>query len=92
MTSIDSSQTANRRIYRLPLVSPDSIRIITDERICERAARAYYRDRLGPRPLESVTVAQVGDLYAVYGAERAGEWTSLDIYTRDFELIVSVMS
>jgi len=92
MMSTDSSETANRRLHRLPLVSPDSIHIVTDERICERAARAYYRHRLGPRPLGGVTVAEVGDLYAVYGARRAGEWTLLDIYTRDFELIVSVMS
>ena len=92
MFAIDSTETAHNRIFRLPVISPDSIRIVTDERICERAARLYYRDHLGPRPLESVAVAQVGDFYVVYGARRAGEWTLMDIYTRDFELIVTVTS
>jgi hypothetical protein len=92
MVSDDSSTTAMRRLYRLPRVSPDSIVFVTDERTCERAAREYYRYHLGPRPLGGVDVARIGNMYAVYGAIRAGEWTILEIFTRDFELVASLAS
>ena len=92
MTAIDSGQIARRRLYKLPAVPPDSIRMVTDPRICERAARTYYRHHLGPLPLEGIAVAEVGDLYAVYGARRAGEWTILEIQTRDFVRVGSIMN
>jgi hypothetical protein len=79
-----------RRDSRLPLVHPDSIRYIDDEQICERAARVYYRYRLGPRPLGAVSVARVGNVWVVYGEERIGEWTGLRIYNNEFELVASI--
>ena len=90
MLSADSATTNLRRIFHLPLVHPDSIVYVDDERTCERAARVYYADRLGPRPHRGVSVARIGDRWAVYGEKRAGEWTILDIYTRDFEHLVSM--
>jgi hypothetical protein len=90
MLSADSATTNLRRAFHLPLVHPDSIVYVDDERICERAARVYYADRLGPRPLRGVSVARIGDRWAVYGENRAGEWTILGIYTRDFELLASI--
>jgi hypothetical protein len=92
MVSDDSETTVSRRSYQLPRVSPDSVRIITDERICGRAAREYYRDYLGPPPVGGVVVIRVGDMYVVYGAKRGGEWTSLEIYTRDFEYVAGFLS
>src|SRR4051812_12448365 len=59
MRSSDPQPVYVRRDARLPLVRPDSNRYIDDERICERAARVYYRYLLGPRPLGSVSVARV---------------------------------
>jgi hypothetical protein len=92
MRSNDPQTVYVRRDSRLPLVHPDSIRYIDDERICERAARVYYRYRLGPRPLGAVSVARVGNIWVVYGEERIGEWTGLDIYNSDFELVASIAS
>jgi hypothetical protein len=92
MVSDDSETTVSRLRYQLPRVSPDSVRIITDEQICERAARQYYREYLGPPPLGGVVVIHVGDMYVVYGAKRGGEWTSLEIYTRDFEYVAGFLS
>lgn len=77
-------------LLRVPRVHPDSVIYVDDERLCERAARAYYRDRLGPRPLGGVSVARVGDMYVVLGENRGGEWLSLVVFNRDFEPVESV--
>ena len=87
MLSADSATAAERRSFRLPLVHPDSIRYIDDERICARAAKVYYQHRPGPMPLRGVSVARVGDMWVVYGENRAGEWTIMDVYNRDFVLV-----
>lgn len=89
MLSNESRTAITRREQRLPLVHPDSIVYVDDERICERAARVYYRYRLGPRPLGAVSVARVGDMWVVFGELHIGEWTGLDVYNRDFELVGS---
>lgn len=87
----DNSESVNElRMLHLPRVHPDSIVYVDDERLCERAAKVYYRYRLGPRPLGGVSVARVGDRYVVYGYERAGEWTIMNIYTLDFRLVASI--
>ena len=78
------------RMYALPALPPDSAIVVTDERVCERAARTYYRYRLGPIPPGGVAVVRVGNRYAVYGANRAGEWTILTIYSDRFEYITSI--
>jgi hypothetical protein len=80
----------SRRIFRLPDVAPDSVRLVLDERVCERAARVYYRHRLGPMPGGGVEVARVADHYYVYGSNSAGEWTTLSVYTLQFENIANV--
>jgi hypothetical protein len=90
MLSDDSRSADQLRTFHLPRVHPDSIVYIDDERLCERAAKVYYRYRLGPRPLGSVSVARVGNRYVVYGYERMGEWTSMEIYTLDFRLVASI--
>lgn len=84
------SAIEREQMYALPALPPDSAIVVTDERVCERAARAYYRHRLGPIPLGGVTVVRVGNRYAVYGGNRAGEWTTLTIYSDRFEYITSI--
>jgi len=91
IASEDSLHVAFRRGYQLPHLPPDSVLIVTDERICERAAQAYYRGHIGPRPLEGVEVLRVGDMYIIYGAKRSGEWGSLEFYTRDFEYVGGIL-
>jgi hypothetical protein len=78
IASEDSANVVFRRNYHLPQLPPDSVLVVTDERICERAARAYYRNYIGPRPLLGVEVLRVGDIYIVYGAKRGGEWAALE--------------
>ena len=90
MLSDNAESAAELGIMNLPRVHPDSIIYIDDERLCERAAKIYYRYRLGPRPLGSVSIARVGDRYVVYGYERMGEWAIMSVYTLDFRLIASI--
>ena len=78
------------QMYALPALPPDSAVVVTDERVCERAARMYYRYRLGPIPAGGVAVVRVGNRYAVYGGNRAGEWTILVIFSDRFESIASI--
>jgi hypothetical protein len=92
MLSADSAASSERRQLHLPLVHPDSIIYVDDERICARAAKAYYRERLGPRPLRGVSVAKVGEMWVVYGEKRAGEWTILGVLNRDFVEVAGVMT
>ena len=80
------------QMYHLPALPPDSAVVVTDERVCERAARTYYRHRLGPIPPGGVAVVRVGNRYLVYGDNRAGEWTILSIYSDRFELIANIAS
>jgi len=65
------------------------IEIITDQKICERAARVYYRYTLGPVPPEGAAVGRFGDRYGVYGDIHAGEWTILAIFNLKFESLGS---
>jgi hypothetical protein len=80
-----------RMLYSLPRVSRDSVVRVTDERVCERASAAYYRDRLGPPPAGGVSVIRIRNRYVVSGANRAGEWTVATIYSTDFEPIVNLL-
>jgi hypothetical protein len=89
LTATDSAGVQARRIFALPAVPPDSIRMVTDERVCERAARVYYRFRLGPMP-GGVEVARVTDRYYVYGRNRAGEWTIMSVFTAQFHELANV--
>lgn len=84
----DSARARWRQHMLLPDVPPDSAIVITDERVCETAARAYYRYRLGPMP-GGVEVARVADHYYVYGQNRAGEWTILEVFTLQFHSVAS---
>jgi hypothetical protein len=79
-----------RRLYSLPRTTRDSVLLVSDEAVCERASRAYYRYRLGPTPPGGVAVMRVSDRYAVFGANRAGEWTILSIYSLAFEPIANL--
>lgn len=79
--------TATRRLYHLDAAAGDSVVVVSDERVCERAAREYYRHRLGPLPAGGVTVLRIGNRFAVEGAIRAGEWTILTIFSAQFEPI-----
>jgi hypothetical protein len=81
-----------RFLYAMPRVPADSVVLVKDERVCERAARAYYRHRLGPIPAGGVTVVRVANRYAVIGGNRAGEWTILTIYSLDFHDIAHIAS
>jgi hypothetical protein len=85
----DSAGVGARRRMLLPEVPPDSALFVSDERVCEQAARAYYRYRLGPMP-GGVEVARVADHYYVYGRNRAGEWTILTIFTLRFHDVASI--
>ena len=93
VASDDSLEVTHRRNYQLPYLPPDSVIVVTDERICARAARAYNRHRVGPVPLDGVEVLRIGDIYVVYAPARGGShWTALAFYTRDFEFISGMMS
>lgn len=92
---LDTSDPTHVRMRRdafLPAVPADSIVPVHDAAICERAARVYYRHRLGPMPPGGVAVARIGNRYAVYGRERMGEWTLLVVYTSDFHPLANFAS
>jgi hypothetical protein len=88
--ALEGSDVERERLYGLPRLPPDSVLVVRDEHVCERAARAYYRRELGPFPASGIAVVRVGNRYAVQGTIRAGEWTILVIFSAEFEPIASV--
>lgn len=72
--------------------TPTLVVEVHDQAICERATRAYYKDRLGPYPADGVAVVRFGDRYGVYGDIHGGEWTLLRIYNLTFETIGGLWS
>src|SRR6476660_9031742 len=56
MLSDNAESAAELRMFHIARIHPDSVVYIDDERLCERAAKVYYRYRLGPRPLGAVSV------------------------------------
>jgi hypothetical protein len=81
----DSTYIAYSVIQAPGRATTTRVEIILDQRICERASRAYYRYKLGPLPPEGAAVGRFGDKYGVYGDIHGGEWTILAIFNLKFE-------
>ncbi|HKG92150.1 MAG TPA: hypothetical protein VKA84_09675 [Gemmatimonadaceae bacterium] len=94
VTRSDSAAVAARAQYDLLPASAGDVAFVTDERVCESAARAHAElfetgDTAGPTP---VVVVRAGDQrYVVFGgARRAGEVLVYDIFDRDFQYLLSI--
>lgn len=90
VTAPDSGSVVSREMHGLPALRANAVRVVTDQAICAQAARVYYRHHIGPPPRGGVTVLEAGDAYLVYGDNRAGEWTILMVYNRNWEALASV--
>lgn len=88
----DSTAMANGTAAAMRRIIPTRVEIITNQTICERATRAYYRYTLGPLHSDGVAVGRFGDRYGVYGDLRGGEWTILEIFTLEFEGLGAYLS
>jgi len=75
--TLPSDSVYRAKIWRIPLLAPSDVVFVTDEKTCERAARAY--DREGSPETSTlkrgVYVVRLGTSYLVVDSEsRAGEW------------------
>ena len=92
ISSDDSLDVTFRRNYKLPQLPPDSVVVVTDVALCQRAARVYYREHLGPLPLDGVELFRVGDIYVAWAPARgSNHWSALSFYTRDFVLLSGML-
>lgn len=86
----DLAEAESRRTFNLPQFSPAEVRLVADERICERAALAYG----GPEgPPRRVIVVRMGRLYLVYDPFEplyAGEWDLRMIFDNRWRLVVAL--
>jgi hypothetical protein len=80
-----------RQRLHIPAAPLDSVVLVTDEWVCERAARAYYRHELGPTSAQRAAVIRVRDRYIVSGTIRAGEWSIASVYSLRFESIANIL-
>ena len=73
---------------------PESVRFVTDEKVCARAARSI--DRIDGRNLKTrrVYVAQLGKAFAVYDPSdfEAGEWSPLVLMDEKFKVLKVLLS
>jgi hypothetical protein len=91
VTAQDSGAVVSREMHGLPALRANAVRVVTDQAICAQAARVYYRHHIGPPARGGVTVVEAGDAYLVYGDSRAGEWSVLTVYNRNWEALASVL-
>ena len=66
--------------WSLAALPPDSVILVTNDSVCDRAARTYYGHTDMVLPKE-IAVARVGDRYAVYGSLSGGEWGVMELFT-----------
>jgi hypothetical protein len=81
-----ADQVARRR-FHLSDRSRVATRTVRDERLCERAARAYGGVRTPPRRM---IVIDAGDYFVVsdpFEPEPAGEWNQWQVYDRRWRLL-----
>ena len=70
-------------------LSPESVRFVTDEKVCARAAgRINWIDRRNLKT-RRVYVAQLGNVFAVYDPSdfMAGEWSPLVLMDEKFKVL-----
>ena len=89
VTEPDSIYVALAELLGVSGLSPESVRFVTDERVCARAARRI--DWLDGRNLKTrrVYVAQLGKALAVYDPSdlEAGEWSPLVLMDEKFKIL-----
>ena len=89
VTEPDSVDAALAELLGVSGLSPESVRFVTDEKVCARAARSI--DRIDGRNLKTrrVYVAQLGNVFAVFDPSdfRAGEWSPLVLMDEKFKVL-----
>jgi hypothetical protein len=95
VSSPDSFPASIRREHRLPTVLSDHVHLVTDERVCAEASRAYARDA-GPgadkTPPFQVAVVAADELFIVELGATAGRdvpyWVTV-VYDRKWRRLAS---
>lgn len=85
-TSSDSGWVVRRASLGLPVTPADSIVMLDDEVLCERASLAVdSQATTGPPAVGAVYLARFGNLYAVYPPSlQGGEWSGLVFFDSSF--------
>lgn len=79
-----------RRRFRLPVGDSTDVRIVSDEGLCDLAARLYGDSSDPPR---RVILIRMGELYLVYDPFEpleAGEWSLRKIFDARWQLVVAL--
>ena len=95
MTETDTSVAANRAMWALPMASPSNVTLVTDGRVCAKAANALSAHVNSSNPMKGrrVYVVQVATVYVVWDPKlRIGEWEAFYTFDRRFRLLASVAS
>ena len=79
-------------VFRIPVVPPDQLVVVSDERICRRASRAYAkRLRVAPGPVHVVQMGSGSSTwYAVYdpvGGTQPGQMSAVLILDRRYRYL-----
>lgn len=92
LSSADSAATAVRREANIVYQSTGSVRLLTDEPICDFAIRALNARARTPGRHRQVYVYHLGSQYAVEDPEqRASEYRMIRIFSLDWELSGDVL-
>lgn len=89
MTTTDPERMADRdTLFKIPVVSPSQVVLVTDERICTKASDAYGPKAGSTEPARVYTIKLGTKGYAVYDPDQpAGEYRVVMILNTKFTQI-----
>lgn len=93
MTDADTSVAATRAMWALPMASASNVTLVTDARVCAKAANALSAHVNSSNPMKGrrVYVVQVATVYVVWDPKlRVGEWEAFYTFDRKFRHLASV--
>jgi hypothetical protein len=89
----DYASPAGRRTFRLP--AGDTVpapALVRDERVCERAGRAYGGPESPPRRVAVVAVGGLFVVYDPYEPRAAGEWNVWMVFDRRWRSLAGILN
>ena len=88
----DSESVGIRMTYKIPAVSPAHVSLVTDEKTCKSALRAYVSAVGGQSPAPTrVYVVAVGSAYVVWNPVPSAnsEWSTNVVFDSKFRVLSS---
>jgi hypothetical protein len=93
VSATDSIQRSYRDSVRIPQADPMSVRLVTQEQTCERAAKAYNALWATPEQPRQLYVYKVADRYLVEDPQQgSGEYRGLSVFDAQWNYLATMLT